>query len=77
MDHRRFEMRKREVWIEVHRARERTQAVFSPFRVSEPELVAPITWLERYRAFWEESFQRLDGLLDELQKKERDDAGKK
>src|SRR4030095_6498029 len=25
-------------------------------------------WLERYRAAWETSFQRLDGLLDEMQR---------
>ncbi len=24
-------------------------------------------WLEQYRQFWEESFERLDALLDELQ----------
>ena len=24
-------------------------------------------WLENYRRFWEESFERLDALLDELQ----------
>jgi DNA-binding transcriptional ArsR family regulator len=24
-------------------------------------------WLEQYRRFWEESFERLDALLDELQ----------
>jgi len=24
-------------------------------------------WIERYRSLWEASFQRLDGLLDELQ----------
>jgi hypothetical protein len=28
-------------------------------------------WLEGYRQFWEGSFQRLDGLLDELKTKEK------
>jgi DNA-binding transcriptional ArsR family regulator len=26
-------------------------------------------WIEEYRRFWEESFERLDGYLNELQKK--------
>jgi len=28
-------------------------------------------WLENYRRFWEERFQRLDALLDELKRKEK------
>jgi len=28
-------------------------------------------WIGRYRHFWEESFQRLDALLDELKRKEK------
>ena len=28
-------------------------------------------WLENYRRFWEESFERLDALLDELQTDEK------
>ena len=28
-------------------------------------------WLERYRRFWEGSFQRLDALLDELKTRDR------
>jgi hypothetical protein len=27
-------------------------------------------WLEKYREFWEGSFQRLDVLLDEMKKKD-------
>ena len=34
-------------------------------------------WIAHYRAFWEESFDRLDGYLYELQKKEKKDARKK
>ena len=30
-------------------------------------------WTERYRQFWDESFDRLDAYLAELQKKEKDD----
>ena len=28
-------------------------------------------WLENYRRFWEESFQKLDTLLEEMKKKKR------
>src|SRR6059036_919112 len=36
----------------------------------EPKPLAEVTkWLEGYRRFWEESFQRLDALLDELKTK--------
>ena len=33
---------------------------------TEP-LVQAVTWIEKYREMWEESYQRLDALLDELQ----------
>jgi hypothetical protein len=33
--------------------------------VAKP-LAEACEWLERYRQFWETSFRRLDGLLDEL-----------
>jgi hypothetical protein len=33
--------------------------------------------MERYRAFWDESFDRLDGLLDELKMKEKQNARKR
>ncbi len=40
-----------------------------PCRI-EPKALAQVTgWLERYRQFWEGTFQRLDALLDELQAK--------
>jgi hypothetical protein len=29
-----------------------------------------VDWLEHYRVFWEQSFDRLDDYLKELQKKE-------
>lgn len=34
-------------------------------------------WLERYRQIWESSFDRLDTLLDEMQKKEKKHERKK
>jgi DNA-binding transcriptional ArsR family regulator len=43
--------------------------------------VAPLKkaarWLERYRQFWEESFDRLDDYLQEIQKKERNHGRKR
>ncbi len=37
----------------------------------EGEAFAEVTdWLERYRRLWDESFQRLDGVLRDLKKKE-------
>ena len=37
-----------------------------PRRLEARPLAEATEWLERYRQFWEESFQRLDALLDEL-----------
>jgi DNA-binding transcriptional ArsR family regulator len=38
--------------------------------VAEP-LKGVDEWLESYRVFWEQTFDRLDGYLSELQKKEK------
>ncbi len=38
-----------------------------PCRIEARPLAEANEWLERYRQFWEGSFQRLDSLLDELQ----------
>ncbi|HEY4259155.1 MAG TPA: metalloregulator ArsR/SmtB family transcription factor [Schlesneria sp.] len=38
-----------------------------PCRIEAHPLAEANEWLERYRQFWEGSFQRLDSLLDELQ----------
>jgi DNA-binding transcriptional ArsR family regulator len=38
-----------------------------PCRLEAAPLAEASAWLERYRAFWEPSFARLDGLLRELQ----------
>jgi len=37
-----------------------------PCRLEARPLKAVTDWLENYRGYWEESFQRLDSLLDEL-----------
>jgi DNA-binding transcriptional ArsR family regulator len=37
-----------------------------PRRLQPAPLAEASTWLERYRVHWEESFARLDGVLDEL-----------
>ena len=37
-----------------------------PSRLVAEPLAEASEWLEHYRQFWETSFQRLDGLLDEL-----------
>jgi DNA-binding transcriptional ArsR family regulator len=39
-----------------------------PRRLEGMPLAAASAWLEQYRATWEASFQRLDGLLDEMQR---------
>lgn len=38
-----------------------------PCRLEARSLRAATEWLENYRSYWEESFQRLDAVLDELQ----------
>ncbi len=40
-----------------------------PCRLEASRLKAATDWLETYRAYWEESFQRLDNLLEELKEK--------
>jgi DNA-binding transcriptional ArsR family regulator len=37
-----------------------------PRRLEAVPLAEATQWLERYRQFWEDSFERLDDLLDEL-----------
>ena len=51
------------------------RAQLRPRRLEVAPLKDAVDWLERYRRFWEESFQRLDGLLEEL--KEKENASKK
>jgi DNA-binding transcriptional ArsR family regulator len=47
----------------VERSRE---AQWRPCRLDAKPLAEATQWLEGYRRFWEESFQRLDALLEEM-----------
>jgi DNA-binding transcriptional ArsR family regulator len=40
-----------------------------PRRLEGQPLAEASAWLERYRASWEANFERLDGLLEELQRR--------
>ena len=42
-----------------------------PRRLEAKPLAEATQWLEKYRQFWEGSFQRLDDLLDELKTEEK------
>jgi len=42
-----------------------------PSRLEAAPLAEANEWLERYRQFWEASFERLDALLDELKTQEK------
>jgi DNA-binding transcriptional ArsR family regulator len=48
-----------------------------PRRLEAKPLAEATQWLEGYRRFWENSFQRLDGLLDEMKTKENPRGRKK
>ena len=40
-----------------------------PRRIEGKPLAEASAWLERYRASWEANFERLDGVLEELQRR--------
>ena len=42
-----------------------------PSRLEAKPLAEATEWLEGYRQFWEDSFKRLDGVLEELKAKEK------
>src|SRR5215475_8589874 len=46
-------------------------AQWRPCRIEAARLKEVSDWLDHYRRFWEESFDRLDEYLRELQKKEK------
>jgi DNA-binding transcriptional ArsR family regulator len=46
-------------------------AQWRPCRLEAKPLAQANEWLEKYREFWEPSFQRLDTLLDELQARKK------
>src|SRR5580693_4354029 len=45
-----------------------------PCRLKAAPLKEAVDWLEHYRRFWEQSFDRLDEYFQELQKKENNHA---
>jgi DNA-binding transcriptional ArsR family regulator len=51
-------------------------AQWRPCRIEPRALKEVDDWLERYRRFWEQSFDRLDDYLCELQAKEKKDGRK-
>ena len=53
------------------------EAQWRPCRLNAEALKDASHWIEKYRRFWEESFDRLDDYLHELQKKEKHHARKK
>ncbi|MGA6974259.1 MAG: metalloregulator ArsR/SmtB family transcription factor [Candidatus Binatus sp.] len=58
----------------IERGRE---AQWRPCRLAAAPLKDASEWLEHYRRFWEESLDRLEEYLRELQKKEKQNARKK
>jgi DNA-binding transcriptional ArsR family regulator len=53
------------------------EAQWRPCRLKATPLKGVADWLEHYRRFWEESFDRLDDYLNELQGKENRHGRKK
>jgi len=53
------------------------EAQWRPCRLETMPLKDIDAWLERYRLFWEQSFDRLDQYLVKLQAKEKKNARKK
>ena len=49
-------------------------AQWRPCRIEAARLKEVADWLDHYRKFWEDSFDRLDEYLRELQKKENKNA---
>jgi DNA-binding transcriptional ArsR family regulator len=52
-------------------------AQWRPCRLEAKPLKDVAEWVEEYRKFWEQSFDRLDAYLKELQKKEKKHGRKK
>ncbi len=52
-------------------------AQWRPCRLAAGPLRDAADWLEHYRRFWDESFDRLESYLRELQDKEKNNGGKK
>jgi DNA-binding transcriptional ArsR family regulator len=47
------------------------RAQWRPCRISAKPLQQATDWLEEYRKFWDESFDRLENYLEQLQEKEK------
>jgi DNA-binding transcriptional ArsR family regulator len=47
------------------------EAQWRPCRLKAKPMKEAVDWLEHYRLFWEQSFDRLDDYLHELQKKKK------
>lgn len=45
----------------------RREAQRRPVRLEPQVMAEAVTWLEGFRRYWEESFQQLDEVLDEMQ----------
>ena len=58
----------------IERGRE---AQYRPCKLNAEPLKGVAGWVERYRKHWEESFDRLDGYLKELQKEKKNARRKK
>jgi DNA-binding transcriptional ArsR family regulator len=56
----------------IERGRE---AQWRPCRLTAEPLKDVDDWVEQYRRFWEESLDRLDGYLRQLQNREKSDDG--
>ena len=52
------------------------EAQWRPCRLEAAPLRDADEWIERYRSFWEQSFDRLDQYLRELQKNEKKKYGR-
>src|ERR1051326_976751 len=50
------------------------EAQWRPRSLQAEPLKEAVDWLEQYRRFWEQSLDRLEDYVAELQKKESDDA---
>ena len=53
------------------------EAQWRPCRLDAAPLKDVARWIEHYRRFWEQSFDRLDDYLRRLKDKEKKNAGKK
>ena len=49
------------------------QAQWRPCRLNGEGLKPVLDWIEEYRRFWEQSFDRLEAYLEEIQKKDASD----